>query len=72
MESEPLLLDLAEISRLLAVGERTIWRWISTGDFPGPDVALGRKFRRWRRETVQQWIADHTTAAGKAAAGGES
>jgi predicted DNA-binding transcriptional regulator AlpA len=63
MDGESLLIDVGEVGRLLAVGERTIWRWIAAEDFPEPDVALGRKFRRWRRESVERWIAEHSTAA---------
>jgi predicted DNA-binding transcriptional regulator AlpA len=37
-------------------GERTLDRWISSGLFPRPDIALGGKVRYWKRETVEAWI----------------
>ena len=37
-------------------GERTLNRWISSGRFPKPDIALGGKVRYWKRETVEAWI----------------
>jgi len=62
VDGDSLLIDVAEVGRLLDVGQRTLWRWISTGDFPPPDVAMGRKFRRWRRATVETWIDSHAGA----------
>jgi predicted DNA-binding transcriptional regulator AlpA len=52
----PLLVDVRTAARLIAVGERTLWRWVATGVFPPPDIAVGTKFRRWRRSTVEDWI----------------
>ncbi len=40
----------------LPIGERTLDRWVSAGQFPRPDLALGGKARFWRKETVEQWI----------------
>ncbi len=70
MDDGPILIDVGEVARLLSVGQRSLWRWISTGDFPPPDVALGRKFRRWRRETVLRWISDHSAVPATAQGGG--
>jgi predicted DNA-binding transcriptional regulator AlpA len=27
------------------------------GAFPPPDIAVGAKYRRWKRETIENWIA---------------
>lgn len=59
-EPPALLLDLAEVCRLLCLSERTVYRLISTGEFPAADVRIGGKIRRWRRETVERWIEEHT------------
>lgn len=37
-------------------GERTLDRWISMGQFPPPDIAIGGKVRYWKRATVEAWI----------------
>jgi len=48
--------DAAEIAQLLGVGTRTIWRWVSSGVFPQPDLRVGPRIVKWRRETVLAWI----------------
>lgn len=40
------------------VSHRTLDRWIAAGEFPAADVKKGRKVRFWRRETVEQWVAE--------------
>jgi excisionase family DNA binding protein len=40
----------------LPVDERTIYRWLSAGEFPKADICKGGKIRLWRRETVETWI----------------
>jgi predicted DNA-binding transcriptional regulator AlpA len=55
--SPPALLTLALIRRFfLPLGERTIFRMISTGTFPKADLSMGSKLRMWKRETVEAWI----------------
>ena len=59
----PELLTLALIRKhFVPAGERTLHRWISSGQFPRPDIALGGKVRWWKRTTVENWIA--TQSAG--------
>jgi hypothetical protein len=56
-QTPPALLTKALIRRYyIPVGERTLDRWISSGTFPRPDIAIGGKVRYWRRETVEAWI----------------
>ena len=38
-------------------GARTLDRWIAAGVFPKADVAIGRKVRYWKRDTLTAWIA---------------
>ena len=53
----PALLTKALIRRhYVPAGERTLDRWISSGQFPRPDIAIGGKVRYWKRETVEAWI----------------
>jgi predicted DNA-binding transcriptional regulator AlpA len=53
----PALLTLALIrEHYVPAGERTLHRWIASGQFPKPDIAIGGKVRYWKKETVQAWI----------------
>jgi predicted DNA-binding transcriptional regulator AlpA len=62
----PELLTLALIRKFyLPFSERAIWRWISAGQFPRPDMSMGAKIRMWRRSTVERWI-DARAAEGAA------
>jgi excisionase family DNA binding protein len=52
------LLTLAMIrAEYLPVAARTIFRMISSGQFPKADIGIGGKMRLWKRETVEAWIA---------------
>ena len=54
----PALLTMALIRRhYFPVGERTVFRMISSGRFPVADVRMGGKIRLWKRETIEGWIA---------------
>jgi predicted DNA-binding transcriptional regulator AlpA len=57
----------------LPIGSRTFWRWVSSGQFPRPDISLGGKIRLWKRESVQAWIAANSIdrIASCATGGGE-
>lgn len=62
----PALLTKALIRRhYLPAGERTLDRWISSGKFPRPDIAIGGKVRYWRRESVEAWIQAQVGAGGQ-------
>ena len=53
----PALLTKALIRKhYVPAGERTLDRWISSGTFPRPDIALGGKVRYWKGQTVEAWI----------------
>jgi excisionase family DNA binding protein len=49
------LIDSAEVSRMIGVSYRTIWRLKDAGKLPKP-VSIGRLVR-WRRDEIEQWIA---------------
>jgi predicted DNA-binding transcriptional regulator AlpA len=56
----PALLTLALVRRhYFPVGERTVFRLISSGRFPKADIRIGGKLRLWKRETVEAWIASN-------------
>ena len=50
------LLKVNELASRLGIGERTVWRMVSTGQFPAP-IRLGR-CARWRWKTVEQWLEE--------------
>ena len=59
----PALLTKALIRKhYVPVGERTLDRWISSGRFPRPDIAIGGKVRYWKRKTVEAWIEQNMAA----------
>ena len=61
----PELLTLALIRKhYVPAAERTLHRWISSGQFPRHDIALGAKVRYWKRQTVESWIQSQTEKAG--------
>ena len=51
----PLLMDARTVARELAVSVRTVWRLVSAGILPGPDVRIGSKLIRWKRSTLLAW-----------------
>lgn len=62
----PALLTKQLIRRhYLPAAERTLNRWVSSGLFPRPDIALGGKVRYWKRETVEAWIATQSEEGGQ-------
>jgi predicted DNA-binding transcriptional regulator AlpA len=52
---ERLIFWKRDLPVICGVSSRTIDRWISSGEFPAPDVSLhGRPV--WRRETLLKWM----------------
>ena len=49
------LMSIAEVSEVLGIGVRTLWRWVSAGSFPQPDLRQGR-IVRWKVETIRSWV----------------
>ena len=43
-----------DLPQITGVSTRTIDRWLSTGEFPKPDVTISGK-PVWRRDTIQNW-----------------
>jgi predicted DNA-binding transcriptional regulator AlpA len=53
----PALLSMKLIcDHFIPVDERTIYRWLSAGEFPKADICKGGKIRLWKRETIETWI----------------
>lgn len=50
------LIDAAEVSHLLGLSARTVWRLKDAGKIPKP-VAIGRMVR-WRKDEIDQWITE--------------
>lgn len=51
---EPLL-SVSDVAAVLGCTRRTVERLRSSGNFPGPDLQVG-KLPRWEPETVRAWI----------------
>ena len=51
----PIVLEPAQIAAALAVTDRTFRALRSSGEFPGPDLHIGR-LPRWKSETLARWI----------------
>ena len=52
--STQLLLSVKEVAGALAVGQRTVWRLIATGQIPAP-FRIGRSVR-WRKASFERWL----------------
>jgi excisionase family DNA binding protein len=53
---QKILLSVDDVAALLNCSPRHIWRLASSGRAPRP-LRLGG-LRRWRREAIDQWLAD--------------
>lgn len=51
------LLSARDLAGVLGVSVRSIWRWVSSGRLPKPDLRYGQLVR-WRPETITAWIAN--------------
>lgn len=54
--TEPALIDLRQLARLLSVSTRTARRLATSGQVPGM-VRIGTKLLRFQLEVVRSWIA---------------
>ncbi len=50
----PILINIKEVAVLSSISVRTIWRLVSTHEFPEP-IRIGGSVR-WARETVLVWL----------------
>lgn len=50
------LIDAAELARMLSVSKPTIWRLLSAQKIPEP-LRLTAQCLRWRRSDVDGWLA---------------
>ncbi len=54
------LLRIQEVAMMLNLGESSVWRHVKNGDLPKP-IKIGGT-TRWRRETLEAWIASQEAA----------
>ena len=52
--------SVREVSELLGLGERTLWRWSAEGRFPRPRVVSRR--RLWLAAEVKAWVKKQAVA----------
>lgn len=50
----PLLLTVGEVSALLGVSVRSVWRLAAAGELPSP-LAIGRS-KRWDRRAIHDFV----------------
>jgi len=50
------LLTVKQVAEKCAMGVRTIWQKVDTGEFPAP-VKPTPHMTRWRESDVDEWIA---------------
>ncbi len=53
-QSIALLINAEQVSQILNISERTLWRLVSGGKLPQP-VRIGRS-ARWRVQDIHDWI----------------
>lgn len=58
-KSESLLLTAPQVSELLGISTRHLWRMADSGQFPRP-ISLGLKLKRWSRSVVERWLAEQS------------
>ncbi len=55
-DTQPLLIDVKELSRLTSLSRRTIWRLVSGRRMPSPLKIGGR--RLWTYESIVRWTQE--------------
>ena len=58
----PTTLRPKELAALLGIGERSLFRYLKSGDLPQP-IRLGRSMR-WSRQAILEWIAHRSNEGG--------
>jgi len=56
-----LALNMKEVSELLSVSVRTVWKMASCREIPAP-FSIGRS-KRWSRHALERWIVEHHASA---------
>ena len=59
--TEKMLLNVRDVSQLLGLSERTIWKLSQCGELPAP-VHIGRSVR-WCKATLEEFIVRRQEAA---------
>lgn len=54
------LLSLKRVAELLDVSEKTVRRWLTSGEFPPPTHTLPGGSVRWEEQAVRGWLAVHS------------
>ena len=62
VQDDRLLLGVADMARMLGLGERTVWRLAGSGGLPAP-LKIGRR-RLWHLPTLERFISEKAAAEG--------
>lgn len=52
------LLLTKDVCKRLRVNEVTLWRMTNAGNFPKPDLRLGKLKKAWFEKTIENWIME--------------
>jgi predicted DNA-binding transcriptional regulator AlpA len=63
LADEAELITASQAARMVGIGKRTWWRFVSSGRAPAPRRICGCV--RWWREEIRQWIANGCPAVRK-------
>lgn len=62
----PLMLSRSAVrAHVGGISDTVFSRWLSSGEFPQPDIIISRKIQLWRRETLLVWIDSKSLAEAK-------
>ena len=61
--TEKLLLNVKEVSKLIGLSERTVWKMSACGELPAP-IRIGRSVR-WPKGMLEQFITERQEDAQK-------
>ena len=56
-------LKAEDLSEILGVSKRTVWRWRSSGKIPEPVTIAGST--RWRSTVIRSWVEDGCLELGR-------
>ena len=51
------------VLKRIVISHATLWRWISSGEFPQPE-RKGKRTSRWKQAVVDTWDENHGIECG--------
>ena len=63
IQTQPALLTKKDVAELLRCTERSVERYVATRQLPAPIKLSARGGLRWRRATIEAWLAQREAEA---------